>query len=88
MNDQCDHCGSSFSNREPGFYWGSMYVSYAISTSLIVFNLIWLFLIFGWNMWALIVPNVVMMIVMAPLNFRLSRAWWLGLNMRYFNKGQ
>ncbi len=87
MHETCSHCGVLLSNGEPGFYWGAMYVSYALSTTLIVFNLLWLFYFFGWNMWALILPNAILMIVMAPLNFRLSRAWWLGLNMRYFNKG-
>src|SRR5436189_5033417 len=79
MHDKCEYCGVSFNNNEPGFYWGSMYVSYAISTGMVFFNLAWLFYFFGWNLAALILPNVILVIVLAPVNFRLSRAFWLAL---------
>lgn len=31
MHDRCPHCGLNF-NPEPGFYWASMFVSYAFFT--------------------------------------------------------
>lgn len=31
MNESCPHCGIKF-EPEPGFYWGSMYVSYALTS--------------------------------------------------------
>jgi len=86
MHDTCSHCGIKLSSTEPGFYWGSMYVSYAISAFMVFFNLVFLFYFFGWNLWALILPNVLLILIFAPINFRLSRAIWLGMNLRYFNK--
>jgi uncharacterized protein (DUF983 family) len=86
MHDHCSECGLSFSNEEPGFYWGSMYISYGISSLLVFLNLTWLFYFFGWNLWALIVPSALLIILFAPINFRISRAMWLALNVRYFNK--
>lgn len=88
MHDSCNVCGANFKSTEPGFYWGSMYISYAITSGLVLFNLIWIHYFFGWDMWALIVPNVVLIIVLAPINFRLSRTLWLALNMRFLNQKQ
>ncbi|NBV12521.1 MAG: DUF983 domain-containing protein [Sphingobacteriia bacterium] len=44
MNSHCTHCGFKF-EIEPGFYWGSMYISYALSVgvSVIVSILLWQF---------------------------------------------
>lgn len=86
MHEKCSECGTSFTSKEPGFYWGAMYVSYALTSGFIFFNLCWLFYFFGWNLWALILPNALLMVIMAPLNFRISRALWLGMNLRYLNK--
>jgi uncharacterized protein (DUF983 family) len=88
MYDNCSECGATFKSNEPGFYWGSMYVSYAITVGLVLFNLIWIHFFFGWDMWALILPNVILIVLLAPINFRLSRSLWLALNMRYLNKTQ
>lgn len=33
MNDHCEHCNESF-NKEVGFYYGAMYVSYGINVAI------------------------------------------------------
>ena len=30
MHEECTHCGQKFT-LEPGFYWGAMYIGYALS---------------------------------------------------------
>lgn len=35
MHSDCPHCGLHF-EIEPGFYWGAMYVSYAISCAILL----------------------------------------------------
>ena len=88
MYNKCANCGVSFKGDEPGFYWGSMFVSYAISAGIVLVNLLWLHYFFGWNLAALIIPNILIIIVFAPVNFRISRALWLALNMRLISKNE
>lgn len=35
MNEQCPVCGLHY-EIEPGFFWGAMYVSYAITTGMML----------------------------------------------------
>lgn len=85
MNSRCSNCGISFKGDEPGFYWGSMFVSYFISVGIVLINLLWIQYFFGWNIVALLVPNILFIILFAPMNFRISRSLWLGLNMRFIS---
>lgn len=85
MHDACPKCHTSF-HEEPGFYWGAMYVSYALTAGMVVFNTVWIYLTMGFNMWAHIIVNVAMIIGLSPLSFRISRALWLASSLRYFKK--
>ncbi len=86
MYNQCPNCGTSFKGDEPGFYWGSMFVSYFISAGIVAVNLLWIHHFFGWNIPLLLIPNILIIILFAPVNFRISRALWLGLNLRLLDK--
>jgi uncharacterized protein (DUF983 family) len=88
MNGKCSNCGTSFKGDEPGFYWGSMFVSYFISVGIVLINLLWIQYFFGWNIPALLIPNILFILLFAPLNFRISRSLWLGLNVRLINKSE
>ena len=77
MYEHCPHCGLRY-EVEPGYFIGAMYVSYAISGGV---ALVLGFLLFygandpdGWVYAAVIIPA---MILIAPINFRLSRVIWL-----------
>lgn len=77
MFEFCPHCGLRY-EVEPGYFIGAMYVSYAISGGV---ALLLGFLLFylggdpeGW-VYAVVVAPV--MIVIAPVNFRVSRVIWL-----------
>lgn len=77
MYEHCPHCGLRY-EVEPGYFIGAMYVSYAISGGV---ALVMGFLIFylggdpeGWVYACLIAP---VMILIAPINFRISRVIWL-----------
>ncbi|QMW02522.1 DUF983 domain-containing protein [Spirosoma foliorum] len=77
MYEHCPHCGLRY-EVEPGYFIGSMYVSYAISGGV---ALVLGFLLFylghdpaGWIYAGVIIP---VMIVIAPVNFRISRVIWL-----------
>lgn len=77
MNHECNHCGLSFT-KEPGFYWGAMYISYGLATAL-VFITYFVCRIAGTgtfdviNLWM----AVLAIVIFAPFNFKLSRMIWL-----------
>lgn len=77
MYQHCPHCGLRY-EVEPGYFYGAMFVSYAISGGV---ALVIGFLLFylagdpdGWVYVAVIAP---VMLLIAPINFRLSRILWL-----------
>ena len=38
MNESCPHCGVSF-EREPGFFWGALFVNYAMVVAIVLIEL-------------------------------------------------
>jgi hypothetical protein len=87
MYDQCEVCGQEF-DLEPGFYYGTGYVSYGLSIAFCVATFIaWWVLIgfsFGDNRffwWVGI--NAALLIALQPLLMRLSRAIWLSFFVKY-----
>lgn len=77
MYEHCPHCGLRY-EIEPGYFWGAMFVSYALSGGV---ALVMGFLIFyglndpgGWTYVIIICP---MLVLITPVNFRLSRVLWL-----------
>lgn len=87
MNEPCPVCGQPF-ELEVGFYYGSGYISYALSIALSVASLIawWVFIglsvndnrIFYW-----LIFNAVLLLALQPLIMRLARAIWLSFFVRY-----
>ncbi|HLP55385.1 MAG TPA: DUF983 domain-containing protein [Fluviicola sp.] len=78
----CSHCGLKY-EREPGFFYGAMYVSYALTSGWFiawyVINELWIHL----GAWALITLMLVSFVVAAPLTFRASRLIWLNFFIAY-----
>lgn len=77
MNTACPCCHTSFT-REPGFYWGSMYASYALAV-VEAFITYFVCRAFGTEAFAMTNLWVILsvMIVLSPFNFRLARLIWL-----------
>ncbi|HVM88801.1 MAG TPA: DUF983 domain-containing protein [Puia sp.] len=87
MHEHCPVCGQR-SEIEPGFYYGSAYVSYAMTVALSVSTFVaWWVLIgfslndnrFFWWMGA----NAVFLVFMQPWLMRLSRGVWLSFFVKY-----
>jgi hypothetical protein len=87
MNETCPVCGQPF-DIEVGFYYGTSFVSYALSFVLSVGTFIawWLFIgfstqdnrIFYW-----LIGNCLFLVVMQPFLMRWARAVWLAFFVRY-----
>lgn len=78
MNDHCSVCKESFS-REPGFYYGAMYASYGLT---VLMGLL-LFVIMVWLMnlglIVFLITFSLLVIVLMPVMYRLSRLIWINL---------
>ncbi|MFT3702615.1 MAG: DUF983 domain-containing protein [Agriterribacter sp.] len=87
MNDNCPVCGQPL-DLEVGFYYGSSYVSYALTVALSVASLAiwWLTIgisihdnrIFYW-----MTLNAVLLISMQPILMRIARSGWLNFFVHY-----
>jgi hypothetical protein len=83
MHPACPHCKQSF-DPEPGFYFGSMFVSYGINTALFLIS--WgalLFIYPDYTLSLLLGILTAVVILSLPLSFRWSRAIWLALFVRF-----
>lgn len=79
MNKTCSNCGLQY-EREPGFFYGAMYVSYALSVGiLLVTGTLVFFVGNDPDLWVYIVSVTSVSILLYPLNFRLSRSLFLHL---------
>lgn len=77
MHKKCPQCELNFT-KEPGFYWGSMYVSYALAMgegalAYLICRLLGTDKFDPLNLWIIIAT----MLVFSPYNYRLARLVWL-----------
>lgn len=87
MHDECPECKQSF-NMEPGFWWGTAYVSYALAVVFSAASFVAWLVFIGFSVkddrffWWLGV-NAFMLIVLQPWLMRLSRAIYIYFFVRY-----
>ncbi|MDW3192192.1 MAG: DUF983 domain-containing protein [Cytophagales bacterium] len=73
MHETCEVCGLRF-EVEPGFFYGSMYVSYGFSVGIFLATWIGItLLIEDASIWTYIITVVVLAAIAYPFNVRLSR---------------
>lgn len=87
MNDECPVCGQP-TDIEVGFYYGTSYVSYALTVlfSAISFILWWLTIGFSLDDNRIIywlIANSVIMVALQPVFMRLSRSVWISIFVKY-----
>jgi hypothetical protein len=71
MHERCSHCGFQY-EIEPGFFWASMYVSYALVVGLFLGALL-LFVLFWPNLWLFIGGTLLFLALTLPMIVRYSR---------------
>lgn len=79
MNERCSICGLKF-EREPGYFLGAMYISYALALAaiLLLAGLLWMQLRFPLQ--KIVVWAVLLFLPMAPSVTRLARVLWIYLD--------
>jgi hypothetical protein len=83
MRTSCPCCGQPF-EPEPGYYYGAMYVSFAFNVAIFLTAIFILHQIFEEVTMAMMVGVVAVVVVgLLPVIFRLSRALWIHLFVKY-----
>ncbi|MES1181324.1 MAG: DUF983 domain-containing protein [Flavobacterium sp.] len=87
MHAHCTECGQR-TELEPGFYYGSAYVSYAIAVALSVSTFVAWWVLIGFStednrfFWWMGL-NALFLVLLQPLLMRLSRTIWLSFFVKY-----
>lgn len=87
MNKACTICGQP-TEIEVGFYYGTGYVSYALSIGFFIASFIFSTIFFGLTfkdnsvLWWLII-SCILLVFLQPIIMRLSRSIWLSFFVKY-----
>jgi uncharacterized protein (DUF983 family) len=82
MHESCSCCQLKY-EREPGFFYGAMYVSYALTSGIFI---VWFFLNAFWMdttpaiLLTLVISSIVLLF---PVLFRSARLIWINFFVRY-----
>lgn len=83
MKTSCSHCNLVYS-REPGFFFGAAYVSYAITVAIGVAGFLAIRILAGEVSWQTYLIGVSSLIVLLfPITFIYSRTVWINLFVNY-----
>lgn len=82
MHERCSNCGLKFM-IEPAFFYGAMYVSYALGTAVAVAAFVISFFFLNLDIDYTFVFILVSLIVTFPYVLRLSRNIWLNIFLKY-----
>jgi len=84
MNAECPSCRLHY-ERAPGYFLGSMYINYGLTTLLM--TVAYLSLVFGarWSNRDVVWPLLAFVVVFPVVIFRHARSLWLGMDC-YFDR--
>lgn len=82
MHERCSHCDTKY-KIEPSFFYGSMYVSYAVGIAFAVAAFIISNIFLGSSFVVAFASIVGTLIGFMPIIMRLSRNIWINLFMNY-----
>lgn len=79
MHDRCTACGLHF-NREPGYFLGAMYISYALGLAVIFAFAVTLWAFTRWRVDRIAIWAVLLFLPLVPVVTFLSRVLWIYLD--------
>jgi len=82
MHERCSNCNTKY-KIEPSFFYGSMYVSYAVGIAFAVVAFVISYFIFSADKFTAFMSIVGTLIIFLPVILRLSRNIWINLFMNY-----
>ncbi len=82
MHERCTNCNTKY-KIEPSFFYGAMYVSYAVGIAFSVAAFIIAYLFFSATLLASFFAIVGTLVIFMPVIMRLSRNIWINLFLSY-----
>lgn len=82
MHERCSYCGLKY-KMEPSFFYGAMYVSYAVGVAFAVTAFVIAFIFVGASLIDTFIAIVTTMVVFMPVIIRLSRNIWINFFVKY-----
>jgi uncharacterized protein (DUF983 family) len=88
LHEACPICHRKY-EKEPGFYYGAMFVSYAIGIafSLACFGITW-WIAPHLSIWGFMIVVVGLMVLAAPYLYALSKIMWANMFFSYQGAGK
>lgn len=81
MNTYCPHCGFKY-EVEPSFFYGAMYISYALTVGLSIITFIILYLL-GLHLLYIFICIFIALVLFTPLTLRLARLIYINIFVSY-----
>ncbi len=78
----CSNCGLKFV-FEPGFFYGSMYVSYGLTIAIFVATYLVHTYFFEPSLAEIMMVLAIVLIIASPFVFRISRVTWMNFFIKY-----
>lgn len=84
VKETCSHCGLRY-EKEMGFFYGAMYVSYMLNIALFVTSVVAYFILLDQYIsgTTLMIIYVSLTVILMPIYYRLSRTIWLNFFNSY-----
>ncbi|MFS4494403.1 DUF983 domain-containing protein [Maribacter sp. 2308TA10-17] len=82
MHERCANCSTKY-KIEPSFFYGAMYVSYAVGIAFAVAAFVIARLVFGADLITTFIAIVITMVGFMPIIIRLSRNIWINLFFKF-----
>jgi len=82
LHENCPNCGLKYM-MEPSFYFGAMYVNYAIAVALFVGVFIISKLFIGLTILQSFITVIIVSLLLTPFSLRLSRIIWINIFVKY-----
>ena len=82
MHERCRNCSTKY-KIEPSFFYGAMYVSYAVGVAFAMAAFIISYVFFDGGLMTSFIAIVGTLIVLMPVIMRLSRNIWINIFMHY-----
>ena len=82
MHETCSNCGTKY-KIEPSFFYGAMYVSYAVGIAFATAAFVISFFVFNAGLDTMFISIIATLVIFMPVIMRLSRNIWINFFMSY-----
>ena len=81
MHESCTVCGQDF-QKEPGFYWGAMYIGYMLSSGYMLTAMVICIFAFELSLTMSFVATIAAGLLIVPFFARMARSIWINIYVR------